>query len=95
MTFGDLGISDKLTIFSDGKNVVDHFKEILDDIANQAVVERKPIQPVSLLLLDINMPIKSGLEAIIDIKEKYRVVNEQHQNSDGLLVLKPLLCFYS
>ena len=43
MAFGDLGISSKLTMFSDGKNVVEYFNELLNGIDNQPIAERKPL----------------------------------------------------
>ena len=39
------------------------------------------MQPVSLLLLDINMPIMDGMEATKLIKEKYKEINERLQSS--------------
>jgi len=32
MNFGDLGLSEKLVMFSDGRNVVDYFSGILDEL---------------------------------------------------------------
>ena len=34
-------------------------------------------QPVALLLLDINMPVMSGIEAISIIKKKFAQINEE------------------
>ena len=34
-----------------------------------------PLQPVSLLLLDINMPIVNGMEALKLIKQKFVELN--------------------
>ena len=38
--------------------------------------ENKPIQPVPLLILDVNMPF-NGLESIKSIKKLYRDINEK------------------
>ena len=58
MNFQDMGIPEKLKLFSDGKSVADYFESLLDDIESEQ--EEFCIQPVSLLLLDINMPIENG-----------------------------------
>ena len=68
--FNDLGLSDRLQMFSNGKEAVIYFDRILSDCKQQRqnVVNN---QPVSLILLDINMPIMTGIEAITIIKQKY------------------------
>ena len=61
-------------LFANGQEVVDYFDSLLEDIKqNDSQVSRMtPQQPVALLLLDINMPIMSGMEALKAIKEKFR-----------------------
>ena len=56
MKFRELGIEDKLVIFGNGKEVVEFFDSILQ--------HPDEIQPVSLLILDINMPIYNGMKAL-------------------------------
>ena len=70
MNFGEMGISEKLIMFSDGQNVAEYFDGILDalDVDSPRQEGLPPHQPVSLLLLDINMPILSGMEALQRIK---------------------------
>ncbi len=58
----DYGLAERLVMFANGQEVVDYFDELLDD-KNEI-----PIQPVSLLLLDINMPILDGLETLRLVK---------------------------
>ena len=41
------------------------------------------IQPVPLLLLDINMPMLNGMETLKLVKEKFRLVNERINANDG------------
>ena len=48
--------------FSNGKEVVDFFDKLLRDIHSSS--KSSYIQPVALVLLDINMPIMTGLEAV-------------------------------
>lgn len=78
MNFGEMGISEKLIMFSDGQNVAEYFDGILDAIDIQSPRNgTKPLQPVTLLLLDINMPILNGMEAFDRIKKKYNEINEK------------------
>ena len=76
MNFQDMGIPEKLKLFSDGKAVADYFESLLNDIESEQ--EEFCIQPVSLLLLDINMPIENGIEALARIKQAYLRLNERY-----------------
>ena len=69
MKFRELGIEDKLVVFANGKEVVEYFGSILQDS------EIDTVQPVSLLILDINMPIYNGMKALTLIKEMYQQFN--------------------
>ena len=67
--FDDLGLTDRLMMFSNGRDAVQHFDWMLKQERSQQHPKRH--QPVSLIFLDINMPIMTGLEAIKLIKQKY------------------------
>ena len=56
--FRELGVEDKLVLLANGKEAVEFFETILHDS------ETDTIQPVSLLILDINMPVYSGMKAL-------------------------------
>ena len=58
-------------MFSDGKETVDYFENILNNIEET----EDPAQPVSLLILDINMPIVNGIDAMKSIMDKYKKIN--------------------
>ena len=49
-------------------------------------------QPVSLLILDINMPIITGLQAAAKIKELYENVG---RDKGGSKIIRPLIVFLS
>ena len=68
-------------MFSNGKEAVIYFDRILSDCKQQRqnFVNN---QPVSLILLDINMPIMTGIEAITIIKQKYEEANISGQNQN-------------
>ena len=69
MNFGELGISDKLVLFSDGKNVVDFINGTLDAISIRDLEEgEKPLNPITLLLLDINMPVLDGVSVVTALR---------------------------
>ena len=73
INFSEVGIVNKLLIFTNGQDAVDHFDKILANLENDMDErgDQETVQPVKLLLLDINMPIVSGMEALKQIKEKY------------------------
>ena len=78
VNFNELEIKDKLLVFSDGQEVFDYIEDVLNYLKQEPVdFSERPIQPISLLLLDINMPNITGLEALKMIKQKYREVNEE------------------
>ena len=64
--FKDLGIEDRLIMFTNGHEVVEHFKGILNAEESQKSIRR---QPIPLLLLDVNMPVLNGLETLIQVKQ--------------------------
>ena len=77
MSFEELGISNRLLTFSDGQKTIDMFTQIIGDLdqLDASLLGDQPYQPVALLLLDINMPHVSGIEAIKVIRQLYRDVN--------------------
>ena len=52
------------------------------------------IQPVSLVFLDINMPVVDGLETAKQIRQKIDIYNEKVNEIDGSTkVFRPLLIY--
>ena len=95
-------LSEILTMFNNGQDVVDHFKTELDKIdIDKLQNEKLPIQPVSLLLLDINMPLLDGFETLKAVKGLFDQLNErlrkeqQHEEKADIFVLRPTICFFS
>ena len=75
MSFNDLGLQSKLKIFSNGVETVEYFSNIL---SHPGLLESK--QPISLLILDINMPGLNGFECAKQIKQLYK---ENAQKTKG------------
>ena len=81
-------------MFANGQEVVNHFGKILKNltfVSTQAV-----IQPVSLLILDINMPILNGFETKKAIEELFVKFNARlNSEHPEITVLRPLVCYLS
>ena len=60
-----------------GKEAVDYFDELFKSMREQTHEQAGSYQPVTLVLLDINMPIMTGLEAIKIIKQQFLDFNSQ------------------
>ena len=73
LNFEDIGLGDKLTMFSNGSDVVQHFDDLLK---KQSSVEM-PFQPITMLLLDIQMPIMTGMQTMKLVKEKFERCNKE------------------
>ena len=69
MNLQDIGVAERLVMFANGQEVVDYFDKLLNDIDLNSV--STVIQPVSLLILDINMPIKNGIDTMRAIREMF------------------------
>ena len=82
LNFSDLEIEEKLNIYQNGADVVKFFQWVIMD----PEVDDE-IQPVSLLLLDINMPIMHGLECSEKINQMYKEQNQERlkQNKPPLV----------
>ena len=63
LNFQEIEKTDKLEIFSDGKETVEYFEDLLNLLKDIEGCENT-LQPVSLLLLDINMPLLNGIDAL-------------------------------
>ena len=65
-------------MFSDGKDIVDFIDNLLSNLKAQSNdFSQRPLFPVCLILLDINMPSVHGMEAMNSIKESFKNANEE------------------
>ena len=76
LNFNEIGISNKVAMFSDGKALTDYIDQVLNDLdLSDHVAGQRPLWPISLILLDINMPIMNGFDTMKLVKEKFRLIN--------------------
>ena len=72
MSFNDIGLQSKLKIFSNGMETVEYFTNVL---SQSGMFEIK--QPISLLILDLNMPVLNGYDCAKQIKQLYKEYNQK------------------
>ena len=64
--FKELGLSDRLVVLSDGKKGVDFVKKLFIDEALRLTNESGDSpSDIAIIILDINMPVMLGNEAIV------------------------------
>ena len=89
----DIGLDNRLKMFANGQTVVDFVSELLTQLKTEADWGVEQVsQPISLLLLDINMPVLNGYETLTKVKELYSKVNEIDPSHK---FLRPLICYLS
>ena len=71
MHFHDIGVVNSLALMTNGQEVVEYFTTLLDKLVLDTSKNKKKSQPVTLLLMDINMPILNGMETLKIIKDKF------------------------
>ena len=76
MNFEDMDLDCNLILFQDGLETINYFNQLLEDLqteltSGQISTRKGALQPVSLLLLDVNMPILNGIQVLMQVKEKF------------------------
>ena len=80
-------------MFANGQSVVNFISKLLTDLQSDSDQGfEQMMQPVSLLLLDINMPVLNGYETLIKVKELFKQVNE---NNPKQQFVRPMICYLS
>ena len=78
VAFDGFGILDRVIFCENGEEVVDYFKNFLNKFQDEGSVSDKGslcTRPVALLLMDINMPLKSGIEAKVEVEQLFAEFN--------------------
>ena len=89
----DMGITNKLVMLKNGQEACVFFDATLESA--ETLDNSASKQPVCLLLIDINMPIMTGMEAIEIIKQKYERLNETRREQGKEQVARPAIFYYS
>ena len=61
----------------DGKEVIESLELMLNSIDVNDSIGNKPLHPITLALLDINMPILNGFETLKQLKEMFNRHNKR------------------
>ena len=72
---------------------MDYFDSLLRDIQQSNISEY--LQPVALVLLDINMPIMTGLEAVKSIKGLFDRCNEELEAEGRNSLIRPVIMYFT
>jgi len=74
-----LDVIKRCEFFYDGQLTIDRTKELIDDaisFTTYGLEDVKKLTPVSLILLDFQMPVKNGIDVVNELRRYYRVINE-------------------
>ena len=83
MKMEHLGIDGQMEIFGNGQETVNHFERVLNSLEYDEIdieslnVTEHAIQPVTLLLLDINMPLLNGFQVLTQVKSMFAQVEQR------------------
>ena len=111
MNLEDMDIAYNLIMFQDGLEAVNYFNQLLEDLQTELKFDKNPhkngvIQPVSLLILDVNMPILNGIQVLMQVKEKFDQLEGKLSDTRKLIsytetklpivkVVRPLIAYLS
>ena len=80
--------------FFDGQQITNRTQECVKDAVCYASADTKELRPIALILLDFQMPNKTGLQAVTEIKKFYAATNlELEIKGTELKVIEPLFVF--
>ena len=92
----DLGLADRVVILSNGGEALSFFESFFECLKNndsKRNTTSNHYQPISLLMLDINMPIMTGMEVCKAVKQFY---SKHNATADvDKKVLRPVICYLS
>ena len=92
LEIADLGITNDVILLSNGQEACDYFETSLTEFQAEGEPTK---QPITLLLIDINMPIMTGMEAVEHIKQKYERLNQSRREQGKEEVARPAMFYYS
>ncbi len=74
MNLKEFNLLEKLVTFSDGKDLVQYTERLLRNLIETQTLsffKGRPVYPVSLILIDINMPTMNGMQTLKTIKRNF------------------------
>ena len=60
-------------MFSNGQEVITHFDKLLKEL--ELNEDTTVVQPVSLLILDLNLPGMNGIKTMKKVRDMYKLFN--------------------
>lgn len=92
-----LDVIKRCEFFYDGQLTIDRTKELIDDAISFTTLDFedvKKLKPVSLILLDFQMPVKNGIDVVNELRRYYRVINETLEDTKpGFELIEPQYVF--
>ena len=85
--FAELNLSDQVEFASNGQQVIDLVKETFEACAAKITSNTELIKPIDLLLIDFQMPFKTGLQVIEEIKQYYKTQSLGYEVEEPIFVL--------
>ena len=77
IVFENLGLVENCKFFKNGKKVVDYYA--------QTIINEKMHKKLLVIVIDFEMPIMSGIEAIKEIRNLHKITNENIRSRHELL----------
>ena len=88
----DLSLKNKLVMLSNGQEACTFFEAALNDIQTSKPSAQRH---VALLLIDINMPIMTGMQAVKIIRQKYEELNRIQREQGKEQVARPAILYFT
>lgn len=85
--FAELNLTDKVEFASNGQEVIDLVKEIFVACASKITSTTQVLKPIDLLLIDFQMPFKTGFQVIEEIKQYYKTQSQGYSVEEPIFVL--------
>ena len=80
----------KCSFAINGQEAVDQVTRTIDSLEDSILDSSKPFRPVELMILDLQMPVLNGLDAIKKVKQIYERLRARHPESQ---IEKPTFIF--
>lgn len=87
----EIGKIDNCSFLVNGQEAIDKVQaEVKQAVAKRQIGEMPIIEPVVLLILDLQMPIKTGFQVVVEVKKFYVEMQKKHSE---LTFIEPAFVF--